>query len=137
MPLRILHSIRSVNPQGGGPIEGVKQFARTNTADGHRVEVLSLDAPGDAWVKDFPFRCHAVGPAKGSYGYSPNLVPWLREHRRDYDAVIVDGIWQYNAFGVWRALRGTSTPYHVFTHGMLDPWFKRTYPLKHFKKYLR
>jgi hypothetical protein len=25
-------------------------------------------------------------------------------------------------------------PYVVFTHGMLDPWFKRTYPLKHFKK---
>lgn len=25
-------------------------------------------------------------------------------------------------------------PYHVFTHGMLDPWFKHTYPLKHIKK---
>jgi glycosyltransferase involved in cell wall biosynthesis len=24
----------------------------------------------------------------------------------------------------------------VFTHGMLDPWFKRTYPLKHLKKWL-
>jgi glycosyltransferase involved in cell wall biosynthesis len=23
----------------------------------------------------------------------------------------------------------------VFTHGMLDPWFKRRYPLKHIKKY--
>jgi glycosyltransferase involved in cell wall biosynthesis len=27
-------------------------------------------------------------------------------------------------------------PYYVFTHGMLDPWFKRTYPLKHLKKWL-
>jgi glycosyltransferase involved in cell wall biosynthesis len=26
-------------------------------------------------------------------------------------------------------------PYHVFTHGMLDPWFKHTYPLKHLKKW--
>ena len=25
-------------------------------------------------------------------------------------------------------------PYFVYTHGMLDPWFKRTYPLKHLKK---
>jgi glycosyltransferase involved in cell wall biosynthesis len=24
----------------------------------------------------------------------------------------------------------------VFTHGMLDPWFKRAYPLKHLKKWL-
>jgi glycosyltransferase involved in cell wall biosynthesis len=26
-------------------------------------------------------------------------------------------------------------PYLVQTHGMLDPWFKRTYPLKHLKKW--
>lgn len=25
-------------------------------------------------------------------------------------------------------------PYFVFPHGMLDPWFRRTYPLKHLKK---
>ena len=136
MPLRILHSIRSVNPKGGGPIEGVKQFARTNVDAGHSVEVLTLDSPGEPWVREFPFPCHAVGPAKGSYGYSGGLVPWLKQHRDRYDAVIVDGIWQYNAFGVWRGLRGGSTPYYVFTHGMLDPWFKRTYPLKHLKKWL-
>jgi glycosyltransferase involved in cell wall biosynthesis len=49
---------------------------------------------------------------------------------------VVDGLWQYNAFGVRRALFGTDTPYYVFTHGMLDPWFKRMYPLKHAKKWL-
>ncbi len=27
-------------------------------------------------------------------------------------------------------------PYFVFSHGMLDPWFRRTYPLKHVKKAL-
>ena len=26
------------------------------------------------------------------------------------------------------------TPYVVFPHGMLDPYFKRAFPLKHFKK---
>jgi hypothetical protein len=26
-------------------------------------------------------------------------------------------------------------PYFAYTHGMLDPWFKRTYPLKHLKKW--
>jgi glycosyltransferase involved in cell wall biosynthesis len=50
--------------------------------------------------------------------------------------VIVQGLWQYSSFGVRRALRGTPTPYFVFPHGMLDPWFKRTYPLKHLKKLL-
>ncbi len=28
------------------------------------------------------------------------------------------------------------SPYFVFPHGMLDPWFKETFPLKHLKKWL-
>lgn len=136
MPLRILHSIHSVNPAGGGVIEGVTQLAAVNQRDGHRVEIVSMDSPGDAWVKGCPLKCHAMGPALGGYGYSPRFVAWLRAHRRDYDVVIVNGIWQFSSFGVWLALNGTNTPYFVFTHGMLDPWFKRTYPLKHLKKWL-
>jgi glycosyltransferase involved in cell wall biosynthesis len=134
--MRILHSIRSVNPANGGPIEAVKQLAAVNGRYGHEVEVVTLDSPDDAWVRSFPLPCHAMGPVRGSYGYSAQLVPWLKSHASRFDAVIVDGIWQYNAFAVWRALRRGPTPYFVFTHGMLDPWFKRTYPLKHLKKWL-
>jgi glycosyltransferase involved in cell wall biosynthesis len=133
--LRILHSIRSVNPVGGGPIEGLKQMASLSAALGHSVDVVSLDDPNDPWVKTCPVPCHALGPAWLKYGYSSRLVPWLRSHAHTYDAVVVNGIWQYNAFGVWRALRNTAVPYFVYTHGMLDPWFKRSYPIKHLKKW--
>jgi glycosyltransferase involved in cell wall biosynthesis len=50
--------------------------------------------------------------------------------------VIVNGLWQYHSYGAWKALRRLDVPYYVFPHGMLDPWFKRTYPLKHLKKWL-
>ena len=50
--------------------------------------------------------------------------------------MVVSGLWQYHGFATWRALQRTETPYFVFTHGMLDPWFKREYPLKHLKKCL-
>ena len=136
MGYRILHAIHSVNPAGGGPIEGVKQMSVINERHGHTIDIISLDAPGDPWVSACPIRCHALGPGWLPYGYASRFVPWLRAHRRDYDVVIVNGIWQYSSFGVWRALAGTPTPYFVFTHGMLDPWFKRTYPLKHLKKWL-
>jgi glycosyltransferase involved in cell wall biosynthesis len=63
-------------------------------------------------------------------------VPWLREHARGFDAIVVNGIWQYTSFGTWRALRKEPVPHFVFTHGMLDPWFKLHYPLKHLKKWL-
>jgi glycosyltransferase involved in cell wall biosynthesis len=136
MPLRILHCIHSANPAGGGPIEGVKQLSLANGRSGHVVEVLTLDRPDAPWLGTCPVRAHAVGPGWPGYGYTPGLLRWLGRHRSDYDLVVVNGIWQYNALGVWRALRGTDTPYVVYTHGMLDPWFRRTYPLKHLKKWL-
>ena len=134
--MRILRSIRSVNPAGGGPIEGIRQVAKVHAAAGHGTELVSLDDPADPWVRECPVKVHALGPVKSSYGYSRQFSPWIAAHRKEYDAVIVSGLWQYSGFGTWRALRGTDTPYFVFPHGMLDPWFKRAYPLKHLKKWL-
>jgi glycosyltransferase involved in cell wall biosynthesis len=134
--MRILHAISSVDPAIGGPIEGLKQLGRINTERGHCIEVASLDAPDASFLKDFPLPVYPLGPCMAGYGYSARYVPWLRNNIAKYDIVIVNGIWQYNSFGVWRVLHGSSTPYVVVTHGMLDPWFKRTYPLKHFKKWL-
>ena len=134
--MRILRSTHSVNPAIGGPIESIKQSSAVLAEWGHTVEIVSLDAPSDAWVRECPVQVHALGPGRGSYGYASGFTPWIAERRADYDGVIVHGVWQYSSFGVWRALRGSSTPYFVFPHGMLDPWFKRTYPLKHLKKVL-
>lgn len=134
--MKILRSIHTVNPALGGPIESVRQSSAILTRRGHAVEIISLDAPDDPWVHDSPVPVHALGPGRGGYGYAPGFSSWIKERRDQYDAVIVHGIWQYNSFGVWRALSGTGTPYFVFPHGMLDPWFKRTYPLKHMKKLL-
>ena len=134
--MRVLRSIHTLNPVVGGPIESVKQSSVALAGRGHCVEIISLDGPANPWIRESPVPVHALGPGGGSYGYAPGFAPWIREHRAQYDAVIVHGIWQYSSLGVWRALRGTSTPYFVFPHGMLDPWFNRTYPLKHLKKML-
>ena len=134
--MKILRSIHTVNPALGGPIESVMQSSSLLARRGHEVEIVSLDSPADPWVRDRPVPVHALGPGRGSYGYASRFTDWIKERHAAYDAVIVQGIWQYNSFGVWRALRGTATPYFVFPHGMLDPWFKRTYPAKHLKKLL-
>jgi glycosyltransferase involved in cell wall biosynthesis len=134
--MKILHIISSVDPAGGGPIEAVRQLASVSMSDGHEVEVASLDAPDAPHLKGFPLLVYPLGPGTLAYGFSPRFVPWLRENARNYDAVIVNGLWQYHSFGAWRALRRSGTPYFVFTHGMLDPWFARTYPLKHLKKWM-
>ncbi len=103
---------------------------------GHTVEIATLDAPGAPWLRSLPVAHHALGPCWGKYGFARRLLPWLVANRTNYDAVIVNGIWQYHGYAVWRALRKTGTPYYVFPHGMLDPWFQKHYPLKHLKKCL-
>jgi glycosyltransferase involved in cell wall biosynthesis len=132
--MRILHAIHSINPEGGGPIEGILQLAPCMAREGHSIEIASLDAPNAAFLVDFPLPIHPLGPNRLAYGFSPRFVPWLRHNAGRYDVVVVNGVWNYSSFGVWQALRNTSTPYAVFTHGMLDPWFKRALPLKHLKK---
>lgn len=134
--MRLLQLVPSLDPRGGGPMEAVRQLSLQLQSQGHQVDVACLDAPGAAFLENYPLPVHALGPASLGYRYSRRLGPWLRSHARHYDAVIVNGMWQYCGLAVWRVLAGSRTPYYVYTHGMLDPWFKRRYPLKHVKKWL-
>ena len=138
MSRSILHVIRSVNPALGGPVEVVRQLALAHREMGVNVEVATLDFPKATWARSFPVPVNAVGERESTtgYGFSKKFVPWLAENRAKYDAVITHGLWQYHNAGTWQALRGTDTPYFVFPHGMLDPWIKKAYPAKHFKKRL-
>ncbi len=134
--MKILHIIRSVNPEGGGPIEGVIQLSRIKKAQGHSVEVLSLDSPDCESVSACELTVHAMGPGLGLYGYSNKFKPWLDAHAQNYDVFVINGIWQYHSFAAHSVLTSLNKPYYLFTHGMLDPWFKKAYPLKHLKKLL-
>ncbi len=134
--MNFLQVISSADPAHGGPMEGIRQTSEVLAQMGHHTEVASSDDPALPWLRDFSLTVHALGPGKSGYGYAPRMVPWLRENAARYDAVIVNGLWQYAGLAAWRALRGRETPYFVYTHGMLDPWFKRAYPLKHLKKSL-
>jgi len=117
-------------------MEGVRQIARAAQAWGQKTTVATLDTPGAPFLEGNSFVAVPLGPGRLKYGYSSRLLPWLRAHVNEFDVVIVNGIWQYSSFAVWRALHGAKTPYFVFPHGMLDPYFKRTFPLKHLKKWL-
>ncbi|AUT53526.1 glycosyltransferase [Paraburkholderia caribensis] len=133
--MKILHLLSTVDPRAGGPTEGVRQSGVAMASLGHEVEVASLDAVDAPHVRDFPLPVHALGPGRNYYGFTADFVPWLSREAQRFDAVIVHGLWQYHGFGAWRALRASKVPYYVYTHGMLDPYFKRTYPLKHLKKW--
>ena len=147
--MKILHVISSVDPKYGGPIEGVKQLNFSMLKLGVQVDILCGDEVNAKYSSQIQELLASnselislssniifLGPSYLRYAYIPKLTAWLRAYAQDYDAVVVNGIWQYHSFAVWCALAGTATPYYVFTHGMLDPWFNHTYPLKFLKKWL-
>jgi glycosyltransferase involved in cell wall biosynthesis len=134
--MKYLHVLASVNPSLGGPVEGVTQINRAMKQAGHQVHVASCDDPKAEFVRSSSLEVIPLGPSRGTYSYASRLLPWLTEHAKDYEAVVVNGLWQYHSYATFKALRHSQTPYVVFTHGMLDPWFKRAYPLKHLKKWL-
>ena len=134
--MRILQLVQTLDPSTGGVASAVSSLSQGLVARGHEAEIVSLDEPGEAWVEEAGLPVHALGHGRMGYSYSPALLPWLRAHGREFDRVIVNGLWQYPSFAAWRAFAGGKVPYFVFPHGMLDPWFKRTFPLKHAKKWL-
>ncbi|MFC5345672.1 glycosyltransferase [Brevundimonas staleyi] len=145
--MKLLHIIATANPESGGPIEGI---LRQNEACGGRDgpvkrEFATLDPPDSPHLARVPMPVHALGGRKTGwrppwrqalehYGWSPDYVPWLRDNVGRFDAVIVHGLWNYAPFAASRVLPGGPVPYFVFTHGMMDPWFRETYPLKHLAK---
>jgi glycosyltransferase involved in cell wall biosynthesis len=124
-----------MSPEYGGPAQLVRQIVSIYPSLGMIGEVACLDAPGSPFLAGLGFPVHALGPALGVYGYSSKWASWLRAHMHEYDGIIIQGIWQYQSWGTWRVIRGR-VPYVQLTHGMLDPWFKRRYPLKHVKKWI-
>jgi glycosyltransferase involved in cell wall biosynthesis len=139
--LNLLHIIASVSEDYGGPIEALVQADAVGRRLGHRRTIASLDAPGDPWLKRCPIDTVPLGSAAVRrcrralpwlrYGFTPHLVPWLHRNVGRYDRVVVHGLWNYTTLAARQVLPRGPTPYFVFPHGMLDPWFRAAHPLKH------
>jgi len=131
--VKILHVIPSLSPSTGGPPEALRHLTRAYGEVGVEVEIATQDDPAAPYLANFSVPVHATGAAKSTYAYSRVLLDWLKQNVGNFDGVIINGIWTFHSLAGAMAARGR-VPYAVFTHGMLDPWFKRQYPAKHLKK---
>lgn len=132
--MRILHIMGTLDPAAGGPSQSVRVLM-SYASIGYIGEVVTFDDPNSPWLKTLTFPVHPLGPVGSTFGYNNRLIPWIKANRHRFDGVVVNGLWQYCGMAARRALSGTNTPYLVFTHGMLDPYFKHAFPLKHAKKW--
>jgi glycosyltransferase involved in cell wall biosynthesis len=133
--VKILHVISTLSPSTGGPPEALRHLTKAYGEAGVQVEIACQDDPGAPYLSNFSVPVHATGAPSSTYAYSRDLQDWLRQNVTRFDGVVINGIWTFHGLAAAMAAHG-HVPYAVFTHGMLDPWFKRQYPGKHLKKYV-
>ena len=133
--MKILHVIPTLAPASGGPAEALRQLLSAYAEIGVEAEIVCQDEANSPSIANVAARVSALGGRYGVYGYSPRLRKWLARNVMRFNGVVAHAIWTYESVAAARAARGR-VPYAVFTHGMLDPWFQRRYPLKHLKKRL-
>lgn len=141
--MKILHVIASADPRSGGPIEGILQQDRAFA--GHVTsELVTLDAPDAPFLEAFPLKVFALGSGVTGrrdrtllvrYGFSAGYIRWLQENAQGYDAVVVHGLWNFATMAASLVLPSKMKGrYYVYSHGMMDPWFAKHDPKKHFLK---
>lgn len=117
-------------------MEAARQLSIALDRLGHAVELVTLQEPRQEWAVEWPGTVNCLGRASTRYLYNGDLRAWISERARQFDAIVIHGLWRYTSAGVWRGLRGLGVPYYVFPHGMLDPYFKQAHPWKHLQKNL-
>lgn len=130
--VKILHVIVTLNPTGGGPMQGLRNFLPVIYKWGYRNEVVCLDDPKETFIGKDSFIVHALGPSKRPWGYAPKLLPWLKGNVQRFDAILVHGLWQYHGYAVNESINwlkangeGKLPVVAVMPHGMLDPYFQK------------
>ncbi|WP_020213529.1 glycosyltransferase [Flavobacterium rivuli] len=120
-----------MNPEGGGPCQGIRNSIPALQKLGVTNEVVSFDDPGADFLKHDSFKIHAIGQPKGPWLHQPELIPWLLENLPHYDAAIIHGLWLYHGYAVNKAMKALSgknirlPKVYVMPHGMLDPYFQK------------
>lgn len=138
--MKILRILPTINPAAGGVQECVLQSGEALELEGIQQDILTLDTEEYTIYKNSKNRIFAMGDYNkknyyiSNYGLSIKFIKWLINHAKEYDKIIIDGIWQFHSFGSMMVLKKLNIEYYVYIHGMLDPWFKKAYPIKHLKK---
>ena len=131
--MRTLYVIASMDPLTGGTAQAVRASIIELNKLNVYAEVVSLDEPDSLFLAKDSILIQALEAGKGPWCYSSKLLPWLKENIDRFDVVIINGLWLYPSYAVWKAIhylktnraKNTKTPkFFVMPHGMLDPWFQ-------------
>ncbi len=125
----VLHVIPSLDPALGGTVECVRQISHGLVKRGCRVDIVTLNG-SVANADPMAAKVISVGTLFSKYGFSPTLLFWLVTNCRNYDLIIVNGIWQFHTVATILAAGWKSIPVLVYSHGMLTEYCSHSKYLK-------
>ena len=132
--MKILHFGKTFDAKYGGPVFGIISLSKENFKSGHQTFITSLDSINND-NSEF-YKIIFLGRSNYKVINYYYLYTWLRNNYKNYDVIILNGVWELSLIIAYYVLKNTKTPYFIFPHGMLDPIFKKLYPIKNLKKYL-
>jgi len=130
--MKILRIIPTMNPKKGGVAEAARQSAILMSQEGILIDILCFDSQSEAWMNNDKFKTIGLGQYLTYFAVNFRFIPWLIKNIKNYDMVIIDGLWLFHILGGYIA-KFKKVPYVVYTHGMLDPYFNKN-KLKYLKK---
>lgn len=96
-------------------------------------EIVCLDPPDSGYLKQEKLKIHALGPGVTKWHFTRRLNRWLWSNLTRFDAVIINGLWQYHSWATYRTLNKLKKnspelklPFFLaMPNGMLDPYFQK------------
>ena len=129
MHYKILSIIDSLNPKDGGPSHSLFDIALSNKQNNIQHDILYIGKKQK--INDLSgIKIIALNDSIFKYGISLKLIFWLYQNKNNYNLFIIHGLWQFITL-LSRII--IPNKYLVFTHCMLDPYFKSE-KFKSFKK---
>ena len=117
--IKILRIIHTLNPELGGPSNAIIHNSKALKKNGFSVDILTSDKKNFSQNKNI--KVYNMGPSFGNYGFNFKIVYWLLKNKKNYDVFIIHELWRFYSF----LARLILDNYYVFTHGQLDPFFKK------------
>jgi glycosyltransferase involved in cell wall biosynthesis len=136
--LKVLHVIRSDSPSLGGPSEALKQFVHVLVLQHIQVDVIATRTIlewDNEWKVGTPILKNSgryfYFPVKQlGWGFSKELVDWLRRNVSKYDLVHIHGIFTFPPLIACFMSGRNQIPYIIRPAGTLDVWSMQQKALK-------
>lgn len=121
--IKLLRIISSLDPKFGGPVKGIIESSKQLVNSGFNIDILSFDKKiiKKKNLKNIKF--FNINSSIGEkYKFSIKFFFWLLKNKKKYDFFIIHGLWSFPTLVARLLLK---KKYFVFTHGQLDPFFKK------------